>query len=157
MGKYSVALRKLQSERLEQASVFRSDSYNDEPYDNGYGDGYIDGIEKAEEILFSLQTIQQDNSKKLWYKGSPNDLRPNNRGSYILIMKSHFNSNDDENPIKVGDIKIDSDFWDGEKWEHGYRISDDKWEVLYFAKLKWVAFPIPGDLGIKRSDDIFFN
>ena len=150
MGKYDIALKHFQSERLKKASELNEAEY---PYDEGYHDGYIDGLERGEEILYRLQNISKSNGRKLWYTGSPNDLKPNNRGTYILIMRSKFDNNDEEDPIKVGDIKIDMDFWDGNHWQH----HNSGWEVVYFTKLKWVMFPIPSDLGIKRSDDIFFN
>lgn len=157
MGKYSEALKKLQSERLE---VFSKMEGGHDPGDSDlYFDlGYLSGIEKAEEILYALQKKTNENGRKLWYTGSPNDIKPNNCGTYILIMRAHFNSDDDNVEIKEGDIKIDADYWDGENWE-SFVMSDeekDRWEVLYFTKLKWLMFPIPEELGVKRSDSMFF-
>lgn len=154
MGKYDIALKRLQTERLERAS--QTDTGEEHPYDEGYNDGYIDGLEQAEEILFKLQNTAKANGQKLWYTGSPNDLKPKNVGTYIVIMRSNFNDNEDENPIHVGDIKIDTDFWDGDRWgNHNYDTTG--WDLLYFTKLKWLMFPIPNELNIKRSDKLFFN
>ena len=151
MAKYDLALKKLQQERLEVYNQI--DENNDGNTDTLLNIGYLNGLEKAEDILFNLQKKNDENGQKLWYTGSPNDIKPNNRGSYILIMKAHFFSDDG---IEEGDIKIDSDFWNGEEWE-GYEIGEGKWEVLYFTKLKWLLFPIPKELGVKRSDSLFFN
>lgn len=152
MGKYDLALKKLQSRRLEVSSKIGEGR---DPEDNElYLDlGFVSGIEEAEEVLFNLQKQLEHNTKTLWYTGSPNDIKPNNRGTYILIMKAHFDSDDD---VKKDDIKIDADFWDGENWE-SYETGDGAWEVLYFTKLKWIMFPLPEELGVKRSDSLFFN
>lgn len=151
MAKYDLALKKLQQERLGVYNQIDEDA--DGNTDTLLNIGYLNGLEKAEDILFNLQKKSDENGQKLWYTGSPNDIKPNNRGSYILIMKAHFSSDDG---IEEGDIKIDADFWNGEEWE-GYEIGEDKWEVLYFTKLKWILFPIPKELGVKRSDSLFFN
>ena len=151
MGKYDIALKKLQNERLEVSSkIERDDSDNS---DNWLDIGFVSGIEKAEEILYELQKQTDRDCNNLWYTGSPNDIKPNNRGTYILIMRACFDS---EDGIENGKIYIDTDFWDGEKWE-GFETGDDRWDVLYFAKLKWIWFPLPKELGIKRTDDLFFN
>lgn len=156
MAKYDLALKRLQKERLEVSSQI-------EGLDDGDSDalldlGFLSGLEKAEEILYDLQKKNEENGKKLWYQGCPNDIKPNNTGTYILIMRSHFDSEDENISIKKGDIKIDADYWDGENWE-SFAMSDeesDRWEVLYFTKLKWLLFPIPEELGVKRSDKLFF-
>lgn len=147
MGKYDVALRKLQAERIEKSTQI-SDQY----LLNQFNEGYISGIEKAEEILYGLQQHSIENGKKLWYTGSPNDLKPNNKGTYILVMKAHF-SNDE---ITEGQIYVDADYWDGEQWED-LNVDEDGWEVLYFTKLKWLKFPLPSPLGMKRSDKMFIQ
>ena len=158
MAKYDLALKKLQKKRLEVSSqignldlLYRTTV--DEDTNILIDLGYLSGLEKAEEILFELQKKNDENGQKLWYTGSPNDIKPNNRGSYILIMRSHFSS---EDGINDGDIKIDCDFWNGEDWE-GYEIGEGKWEVLYFTKLKWLLFPLPKELGVKRTDSLFFD
>lgn len=151
MAKYDLALKKLQQERLEVYNQI--DENADGNTDTLLNIGYLNGLEKAEDILFNLQKRTNENGQKLWYTGSPNDIKPNNRGSYILIMRAHFTSDDG---IEEGDIKIDADFWNGEEWE-GYEVGEGKWEVLYFTKLKWILFPIPKELGVKRSDSLFFN
>ena len=156
MAKYDLALKKLQKERLEMSSQMEGLDADDPDYLLDLG--FLSGIEKAEEILFDLQKQSNDNGRKLWYTGSPNDIKPNNCGTYILIMRSHFNSEDENAPVHEGDIKIDSDYWDGENWE-SFRANDsdpDGWEVLYFTKLKWLMFPLPEELGMKRSDKLFF-
>lgn len=144
MGKYDLALKKLQNERLEAATGPRS----------AVDLGYISGIEKAEEIIFEMQKQSDLENKNLWYTGCPNDLKPNNRGTYILIMRAEFDSDDG---VEKGKLYIDTDFWDGEKWE-GFEVGDDRWTVLYFTKLKWLKFPLPDGLEIeKRSDVLFFD
>ena len=142
MGKYDIALKKLQNLRLEVGN-------EEELYDLGFKNGLM----RAEEVLYALQKQTDYEGNKLWYTGSPNDIKPNNCGTYVLIMRSNFDS---EDGVKSGNIYIDTDFWDGEKWE-GFETGDDRWTVLYFTKLKWIWFPLPKELGIKRSDDLFFN
>ena len=150
MGKYDLALKKLQNERLEASSKMELvDEYNSDSLL-----GFLSGIERAEEIIFDLQKQSKDNGRKLWHTGSPNDIKPNNRGTYVIIMKAHFDS---EDGIENGNIYIDTDFWDGENWESFETGEENLWEVLYFAKLKWLLFPIPEELGVKRSDKLFFN
>lgn len=144
MSKYDRAIRKISEERSK--------------YDicNGdYTEGIIAGLTKAEDILWALGTESRANGQKLWYSGSPNDLKPENKGTYILILKAHFNS-DDEVVIRDGDIKIDSDWWDGENWEN-FEVGDDKWEVLAWTKLKWLLFPFPNYLHLRRSDALFIE
>lgn len=142
MGKYDLALNKLQKERLEAACSLGS----------SIDIGFISGVERAEQILFELQKQADNESKSLWYTGSPNDIKPNNRGTYILIMKAGFDS---EDGVENGNLYIDTDFWDGEKWE-GFEVGDDRWTVLYFTKLKWLKFPLPEGLDINKRSDIHF-
>lgn len=146
MGKYDLALKKIQQERLSKAAS--GDILNP------IGNGYINGLLKAENILYELQNGLDVSTKNLWYTGSPNDLKPNNRGTFVLIMKAGFDAEDEG--ITKGSIYIDSDFWDGEQWD-SYEIGEDKWTVLYFTKLKWIKFPLPEELGIKKTDSLFFN
>ena len=146
MGKYDLALKKIQEHRLSITSM--GGEYTSSTQD------YITGLIKAENILYELQNNLDVSSKNLWYKGSPNDLKPNNRGTFVLIMRAGFDAEDEG--ITKGSIHIDSDFWDGEQWE-SYETGEDKWTVLYFTKLKWIKFPLPEELGIKRSDSLFFN
>ena len=149
MAKYDLALKKLQNERLEASSKL-------EDVDKYASDGllgYLSGLERAEAILFDLQKQNEDSTKALWYRGCPNDIKPNNRGTYVVIMKAHFDSDDG---IQKGNVYIDTDFWDGENWE-SFEIGESTWEVLYFTKLEWLRFPLPEDLGFKRSDKMFFN
>ena len=87
--------------------------------------GFVSGIEKAEEILLDLQEQSRENGYRLWYTGSKN-----------------------------GHIYIDSDYWDGDDWE-SLDFGENGWELLYFTKLKWLMFPLPKSLGVKRSDDLF--
>lgn len=146
MGKYDLALKQIQEARLEHNKI--GEKLND------YDKGYIHGLEDAEAIIYSLQKDITVQSKSLWYRGTPNDIKPNNRGTFILIMKAGFDA-EDEGIIK-GNIYIDSDFWDGEQWE-SFETGEGKWTILYFTKLKWVKFPLPEELGIRKSDNLFFN
>ena len=146
MGKYNQALKKIQEARIQHALDNRD---NAERYF-----GYMSGLEKAEEILYTLQQQSNANGQKLWYTGSPNDIKPDNCGDYILIMKSRFTSEDED--IKPGDIFISASYWNGEEWED-FNTGDDGWEILYFTKLKWIMFPLPNALGMKRSDKLFFG
>lgn len=148
MGKYDLALRKLQNERLEMSS-----KVDGEDGSSLVIAGFVNGIEKAEEIIYELQKQSDRDTKNLWYTGCPNDIKPNNRGTYILIMRADFDS---EDGIEKGGIYIDTDFWNGEEWE-GIETGEDRWTVLYFTKLKWIWFPLPKELGIKRTDDLFFD
>ena len=149
MAKYDQALKRLQKARVEVSSkIPRTESFTPQSWVDL---GFVSGIEKAEEILLNLQEQSRENGYKLWYTGSPNDLRSNNRGTYILIMRANFDS---EDGIKNGHIYIDSDYWDGDDWE-SLDFGENGWELLYFTKLKWLMFPLPKSLGVKRSDDLF--
>lgn len=149
MAKYDQALKRLQKARVEVSSkIPRTESFTPQSWVDL---GFVSGIEKAEEILLDLQEQSRENGYKLWYTGSPNDLRSNNRGTYILIMRANFDS---EDGIKNGHIYIDSDYWDGNDWE-SLDFGENGWELLYFTKLKWLMFPLPKSLGVKRSDDLF--
>ena len=111
------------------------------------------GLEKAESIIFSEQQKYKSDAERLWYTGNPNDIKPNNTGTYIVIIKANFDS---EDGIKKGQVYIDADFWTGDEWDI-HEFGEEAWELLYFTKLKWIKFPIPEELGIKRSDDLFFK
>ena len=150
MGMLNNILQKLQMERLEKMSNETSDLWEQK-----HIRGYIKGLEVAESIIFSEQKNIKKECDSLWYKGNPNEIKPNNRGTYIVILKSHFDSDDG---IENGKIYIDSDFWDGENWE-SFEAGEDEspWEVLYFTKLKWIKFPLPDELGIKKNDSLFFD
>ena len=82
MAKYDLALKKLQQERLEVYNQI--DENNDGNTDTLLNIGYLNGLEKAEDIIFKLQKKNDENGQKLWHTGSPNDIKPNNRGTYIL-------------------------------------------------------------------------
>ena len=148
MGMLNNILQKLQMERLEKSNTATGDLWLDK-----HIQGFVSGIEAAEQIIFSEQKNIQKEVKGLWYTGSPNDIKPNNRGTYVVILKAHFDS---EDGIENGKIYIDSDFWDGENWE-SFEIGEGLWEVLYFTKLKWIKFPLPDELGMKKSDEMFFS
>lgn len=143
MGIVANIMSKLQNERLEAWMKFG--------YENNL---YAAGLERAETIIFAEQQKCKKENKALWYSGSPNDIKPNNRGTYILIMRAGFDS--EEDGVEKGKIYIDSDFWNGEEWE-SFEIGEGKWEVLYFTKLKWIKFPLPEELGIKKDDSLFFD
>ena len=142
MGIVSNIMKKLQEARLE--NPYKYDEFNK---------GFLAGVSKAEEIIFAESKKLKNESNGLWYTGSPNDIKPNNRGTFIVIMKAGFDSDDG---VEKGKIYIDTDFWNGEEWE-GYEVGEGKWEVLYFTKLKWIKFPLPEELGIKRTDSLFFD
>lgn len=150
MSIISSIMSKLQEERIKALKK------DDDTYISNkiYTDAFIAGIERAEAIIFDEQQRCKKEAYSLWYTGSPNDLKPNNRGTYILIMRAEFDS--EEDGIEKGKIYIDSDFWNGEEWE-SFEIGEGKWEVLYFTKLKWIKFPLPAELGIKKNDSLFFS
>ena len=143
MGKYALALRKIQEERIKESASIETD----------FNSGVIVGLSKAESILYRLQEQSKENGYNLWYTGSPNDIKPDNRGTYILVMRAGFDS---EDGIEKDGIYIDADYWNGIEWE-SFETGEDKWQVLYFTKLKWLMFPLPKELGIKRSDDLFIE
>ena len=154
MGIVDRILKKLQAKRMEMSRFAEGPGqFNTKGTYGTYASGFVDGLSYAEQIIFDEQQRTDQMSKGLWYTGSPNDIKPNNRGTYILIMKAHFDS---EDGVKKDHIYIDTDFWDGEKWE-GFEIGDGSWEVLYFTKLKWLKFRLPDSLGMTKTDDLFIT
>ena len=145
MGLFDSILKRFQTARLMRATV----SGDGSPYDKGF----IDGVNYCEKVIFEEQQKSDQLTKGMWYTGNPNDLKPNNTGTYILIMKAHFDS---EDGIEKDHIYIDTDFWNGTGWE-GFEFGENAWELLYFTKLKWLRFRIPSELGIKKTDDLFIS
>lgn len=150
MAKYTRALQRLQEVRLEHTQI--CDNTSDLFYQKSER-GFINGISAAESILYEEQERVKTAHESTWHTGSPNDIKPNNSADYILILKAHFDS---EDGIEKDHIYISQDYWNGENWE-GYEIGEDKWEVLYFAKLKWLHLTLPKDLGVKWNDDLFLK
>lgn len=150
MAKYTRALQRLQEVRLEHTQI--CDNTSDLFYQKSER-GFINGISIAESILYEEQERAKAVHENFWHTGSPNDIKPNNSADYILILKAHFDS---EDGIEKDHIYISQDYWNGENWE-GYEIGEDKWEVLYFAKLKWLHLTLPKDLGVKWNDDLFLK
>lgn len=150
MAKYTRALQRLQEVRLEHTQIY--DNTSDLFYQKSER-GFINGISAAESILFEEQERVKAAHESTWHTGSPNDIKPNNSADYILILKAHFDS---EDGIEKDHIYISQDYWNGENWE-GYEIGEDKWEVLYFAKLKWLHLTLPKNLGVKWNDDLFLK
>lgn len=160
MPKYTKVLQKLQEARLEREAKISneitarlSDGKFDGGWDSNFDGGFISGINYAEKVLYADQEQLKTNGNHLWRTGNPNDLKANNTGDYVLILKSHFNSDDG---IEADHIYISQDYWNGTEWE-GFEVGADRWEVLYFAKLKWLYFPLPSELGIKKTDDLFIK
>lgn len=145
MAKYTRALQRLQELRLDKE--LRANE-NDK-----LETGIIKGLGIAESILYEEQEHVKTAHESTWHTGSPNDIKPNNSADYILILKAHFDS---EDGIEKDHIYISQDYWNGENWE-GYEIGEDKWEVLYFAKLKWLHLTLPKDLGLKWNDNLFLK
>lgn len=150
MAKYTRALQRLQEVRLEHAQI--CDNTSDLFYQKSER-GFINGISAAESILYEEQERIKASRESIWHTGSPNDIKPNNSADYILILKAHFDS---EDGVEKDHIYISQDYWNGENWE-GYEIGEDKWEVLYFAKLKWLHLTLPKDLGLKWNDNLFLK
>lgn len=150
MAKYTRALQRLQEVRLEHTQI--CDNTSDLFYQKSER-GFINGISAAESILFEEQERVKAAHESTWHTGSPNDIKPNNSADYILILKAHFDS---EDGVEKDHIYISQDYWNGENWE-GYEIGEDKWEVLYFAKLKWLHLALPKNLGVKWNDDLFLK
>lgn len=150
MAKYTRALQRLQEVRLEHTQI--CDNTSDLFYQKSER-GFINGISAAESILYEEQGRINAAHENFWHTGSPNDIKPNNSADYILILKAHFDS---EDGIEKDHIYISQDYWNGENWE-GYEIGEDKWEVLYFAKLKWLHLTLPKDLGLKWNDNLFLK
>lgn len=150
MAKYTRALQRLQEVRLEHTQI--CDNTSDLFYQKSER-GFINGISAAESILYEEQERAKTAHESTWRTGSPNDIKPNNSADYILILKAHFDS---EDGIEKDHIYISQDYWNGENWE-GYEIGEDKWEVLYFTKLKWLHLILPKDLGLKWNDNLFLK
>lgn len=150
MAKYTRALQRLQEIRLEHTQTYVNTS---DLFIKKNESGFISGIGVAESILYEEQECAKTAHESTWHTGSPNDIKPNNSADYILILKAHFDS---EDGIEKDHIYISQDYWNGENWE-GYEIGEDKWEVLYFAKLKWLHLTLPKDLGLKWNDNLFLK
>ena len=150
MAKYTRALQRLQEVRLEHTQTYVNTT---DLFIKKNESGFISGISVAESILYEEQEHVKTAHESAWHTGSPNDIKPNNSADYILILKAHFDS---EDGIEKDHIYISQDYWNGENWE-GYEIGEDKWEVLYFAKLKWLHLTLPKDLGLKWNDNLFLK
>ena len=150
MAKYTRALQRLQEIRLEHIQTYVNTT---DLFIKKNESGFISGISVAESILYEEQECAKTAHESTWHTGSPNDIKPNNSDDYILILKAHFDS---EDGIEKDHIYISQDYWNGENWE-GYEIGEDKWEVLDFAKLKWLHLTLPKDLGLKWNDNLFLK
>lgn len=150
MAKYTRALQRLQEVRLEHTQTYDNTT---DLFFQASERGFINGVSVAESILYEEQEHVKTAHESTWHTGSPNDIKPNNSADYILILKAHFDS---EDGIEKDHIYISQDYWNGENWE-GYEIGEDKWEVLYFAKLKWLHLTLPKDLGLKWNDNLFLK
>ena len=150
MAKYTRALQRLQEVRLEHTQTYVNTT---DLFIKKNESGFISAISVAESILYEEQECAKAAHENFWHTGSPNDIKPNNSADYILILKAHFDS---EDGIEKDHIYISQDYWNGENWE-GYEIGEDKWEVLYFAKLKWLHLTLPKDLGLKWNDNLFLK
>ena len=150
MAKYTRVLQRLQEIRLKHTQIYVNTS---DLFLKKNESGFINGISVAESILYEEQERVKTAHESTWHTGSPNDIKPNNSADYILILKAHFDS---EDGIEKDHIYISQDYWNGENWE-GYEIGEDKWEVLYFAKLKWLHLTLPKDLGLKWNDNLFLK
>ena len=150
MAKYTRARQRLQEVRLEHTQTYVNTT---DLFIKKNESGFISAISVAESILYEEQECAKAAHENFWHTGSPNDIKPNNSADYILILKAHFDS---EDGIEKDHIYISQDYWNGENWE-GYEIGEDKWEVLYFAKLKWLHLTLPKDLGLKWNDNLFLK
>lgn len=137
-------LKRLQEQRLWA----KKNTYEN----NKYSEGFIAGLDRAEIIIFDEQQKAKKwagkKVEKLWMTGEPTEF-----GDYVLIVKAHF---DGDYGVEQNKVYITTDFWSEEGWE-SFSVSDDSWEILYFAKLSQIRFQIPEDLGINRSDDMFLT
>lgn len=153
MGKYSKLLCAIQEVRLKKS---REIGDCESEYDIGFKDGFNNAFLKIEEVVNEFQIGEaqkaRENGERLWYKGSPEDIKQDNRDDYVVIIRPVIDISDE---IKYGDIYISADYWDGKTWETYYDPSE--WEVLYFTKLKWLHFPIPSELGLKKSESMFLK
>lgn len=148
MAKYTKVLQQLQELRLEKESNMTSDLWGQK-----FDSGFIHGINAAEKILYEEQEQSKTVGRSIWHTGSPNDIKLNNTGDYVLILKAHFDSDDG---IEADHVYISQDYWNGTEWE-GFEVGEDRWEVLYFAKLKWLFIPLPPELGMKKNDKMFIK
>lgn len=127
---------------------------------DGKIDAFIDGFNNAfiavEEAINDFQEKEaqktHENGERLWYKGSPENIKENNSDDYVVIVRAVF---EDGDKIKYGGVYISTDYWDGTSWEHYFDPTE--WDVLYFTKLKWLHFPIPAELNLKKRDEMFLK
>ena len=116
-----------------------------------YVDGFIDCIELVENMICDEQKNMHvkiiHGKNELWHTGNPNAT-----GDYILVLKSNFTGDG----IEKGKIYISSDYWNGHQFE-SVILGEGEWTVLYFAKLSDLHFPMPPDLDIKKTEDMFLD
>ena len=138
-------MRRLQEQRLWAKRQYCA---NDK-----YAEGFIAGLDRAETIAFEEQekvkTWANKRMDSIWQTGNPTET-----GDYVLIIKAHFDS--EEDGIKDGNIYITTDFLDDEYTWESFTIGDNPWELLYFTKLSNIRFKLPSELGIKRNDETMF-
>lgn len=116
-----------------------------------YLEGFLDGLEAAEDAICDEQKSMHvkivNGKNELWKQGIPSET-----GDYVLIIKSHFTCDG----IEKDKIYISADYWNGYEFE-SLILGDGEWSVLYFAKLGDLHFPMPNELGIRKTADMFLD
>ena len=142
----SVATRALK--RIQETRAIMKSKTSNDP---SYIEGYIDGLEYAEDTIYAEQKFMHgkivNEKSELWKTGSPDST-----GDYIVIIKSNFNGDG----VEKDKIYISTDYWNGREFE-SLILGDGEWEVLYFAKLISLHFPMPIELGVKKHPDMFLD
>lgn len=157
MAKYSSILYSIRKKFHEVKERFDSEVYTPMFSYNcnvAYLAGYDDAVKDAERIIFEQQdkdqTYYEHMQRTMWYPGSksPNDLKENNRGDYILIVKTRYD--DAPDGVKKDGVYIITDYWTGTEFMDVN--STDMFDVLYWCKLKWIRLALPMDIHGKREE-----
>ena len=157
MAKYSSILYSIRKKFHEVKERFESCLYTPVFTTNcndAYLNGYDDAIKDVEGIIFEQQEKDRSNyehmQRTMWYPGtkSPNDLKPNNRGDYILIVKARYA--DEVDGVKKDGIYIITDYWTGTEFMD--TDSSDIFEILYWCKLKWLKLALPMDIHGRKEE-----
>lgn len=138
-------LKKIQEARLMMKTKVTKDSM--------YVEGFVDGLEMAEDMICDEQKNMHvkivHGKNELWKTGNPS---ADDTGDYILIIKANFTGDG----IVKDNIYISADYWNGYQFEN-LILGDGEWTVLYFARLRDLHFPIPVDLNIKKTPEMFLD
>ena len=157
MSKYGDVIKQLDAKRkLAEDSLEYISKINE--YFCGFYEGLQEGLNLATSTVMEMDNKSNKDYKRsvnnLWYPGniSPETLKSNNRADYILICRA-LKDVESEGVVK-DQVYIVTDYWTGDSWTD--TGCSDIFEVLYWAKLKWIRIPLPFELR-PQKDSMFLR